>query len=100
RWLGRAPGAEDDPQHRGLEAEEEEEGEDRDPDVGVVGVLAVGRYRVGKDGGDAADVARAEKEREGGDACGREERASASNHKTEVYRRLESRPRRACSATR
>src|SRR5205814_5802284 len=64
----------------------------RDVEVGVVDVLSVGRNGLRKDGTQAAEIAGAENESEAGESDGRDQRASASSHEMEVYRRQESHP--------
>src|SRR6266508_1174860 len=81
--LARAPVAQHDP----------EEGE-FDADVGVVDRPSIRRYRVGKDGVEAAaQIACAEQQSEGGQTTDGQERPDASSHEVEVYRRPIFQPR-------
>src|SRR5256886_451504 len=97
RWhvaggLAGATVAKNYPQEGSLDPDEHDDRDHRDADVGVVDALSIGRDRVGEDRAQAADIAGAEDESEGGQADGREERASASCHETKVYRRSVWRP--------
>ena len=91
----RLPGssvAQDYPKQRELDPEEDDDRDHRDAGVRVVDVFAVGRRRVREDGAETADIARAEDEGEPSQARDCDERASATNHEVEVYRRLDLRP--------
>src|SRR6266516_6085344 len=89
--MARSPVSEHHPQQGRLVPEEDDERDDRDPEVSVVDVLTVRGDGFGKDGRQA-DVAGADKGDEGGESEQCREFGGATCHEVEVYRRVVSRP--------
>ena len=67
--LHRSPVPDDDPQQRGLDSDEDDDGQQRDADVGVVDALTVRRDGVGEDRMYASEIAGAEHEQHRHDAA-------------------------------